>query len=94
MNEKEYIKYLASERHMYAWCLVRYGGMSNAEAESEALDRYPYESPDTDYRGIIFHDEAWHWAMLRLFGEGYWLPHPELVCQSREYQEETQKIDE
>ncbi|MQY21874.1 hypothetical protein NRB20_49870 [Nocardia sp. RB20] len=65
----------------------RYGGLAQVEAESSALRRYPYEQSDEPYRGLILHDEAWHWAMLRIHGEGYPQEHPELVEPPAEYRE-------
>ncbi|WP_218026967.1 hypothetical protein [Nocardia vaccinii] len=57
------------------------------EAESSAVRRYPYEQPDAPYRGLIFHDEAWHWAMARIHGERYAHEHPELAEPPAEYRE-------
>ena len=90
-TEAEYVSYLAAERHLFAWCLVRYGGVSDADAQLKALARYPYEPPGDELRGLIFHDESWHWAMLHLHGEQYWLSKPHLERPSPEYEHEARK---
>ncbi|WP_406673847.1 hypothetical protein WBK31_35620 [Nonomuraea sp. N2-4H] len=41
--------------------------------------------PGEPYRGLVFHDEAWHWAMLGIYGERYWVAHPELADPPPEY---------
>lgn len=86
-TEAEYLANLGDERRSFAWALCNYGGFSAADAHAEALAFYPYEEPGTSYRGLIFHDEAWHWAMLRIHGEGYWRTHPELEQPPREYRD-------
>lgn len=83
-SENEYLEYLKHERHMFAWVLRSYGSYSPADADDAAVARYPYEEPN-DLRGLIFHDEAWHWAMLRIHGEAYWLANPQLEFPSQEY---------
>ncbi|WP_084774556.1 hypothetical protein [Nonomuraea candida] len=84
-SEEEYVTYLRGERRRFAWVMRRYGGLSPSEAEAAALNRYPYEPSDEAYRGLIFHDEAWHWAMLELYGDSYWIDRPELTHPSPEY---------
>jgi len=91
MTEKDYIEYLAHERHMFAWCLVTHGGVTRVAAQTQAEARYPFEIATEPFRGIIFHDMAWHWAMLALFGEQYWLSHPEFQFQSDDYRAESSK---
>ena len=78
-SEENYVAYLTAERRRYAWTLQHQGAYPPPQAEAEALARYPYEPPDAPYRGLIFHDEAWHWAMLHLHGENYWTTHPDLT---------------
>ena len=63
----------------------RYGGMALDESWAAALHCYPYEPSDEPYRALVFHDEAWHWAMLRLHGERYPVEHPELLQPPDEY---------
>ncbi len=65
--------------------MQRYGGLSAAQAQAAALERYPYEAADAPYRGMIFHDPAWHWAMLRIHGDNYTREHPELMNPPAEY---------
>ncbi|WP_459185575.1 hypothetical protein [Streptomyces sp.] len=84
-EEAEYLDYLQSEWHGYAWVMQHHGGLSPQEAREAALARYPYEPADAPYRGLIFHDEAWHWAMLAIHGDRYTAEHPELVDPSPDY---------
>lgn len=86
-REEDYVDYLRSERLRYVWVLVHYGDRSAATAEAEALARYPYEPADAPYRGLIFHDEAWHWAMGALHGDAYPVTHPHLVTPPDEYRQ-------
>ena len=88
-NEDEYCRYLAAERHLYAFVLREHGGLSAAQAHQEAQVRYPYEPADDEFRALIFHDEAWHWAMLHLYGERYWDARPELESPSKAYRSES-----
>ncbi|WP_420008417.1 hypothetical protein [Xanthomonas sacchari] len=83
-TEKEYLEYLKHERHMFAWVLRYYGSHSPADADDAAVEHYPYEPP-SDLRGLIFHEEAWHWAVLRIHGDTYWLANPQLESPSQEY---------
>lgn len=84
-GEVEYLEYLREERSRYAWVLRTHGGVPASTAQEAAERRYPYEPPDAPYRGLIFHDEAWHWAMLELEGEDYTVRRPELVAPSEAY---------
>jgi hypothetical protein len=84
-GEGEYLEYLRDERARYAWVLRTHGGVPAAEADEAAERRYPYEPPDAPFRGLIFHDEAWHWAMLELEGEDYTVRRPELIAPSEAY---------
>lgn len=87
-SEDEYQEYLQSERRSFAWVLHAYGSIDLAEAVEEAEKRYPYEPPDTPYRGLVFHDSSWHWAMIHLYGQGYWWTRPELSEPPQEYRKE------
>src|SRR5262249_26055428 len=51
---------------MFAWCLITYPGLSHADARPASLSPLAYEPAIQPCRGIVFHDEAWHWAMLHL----------------------------
>lgn len=84
-NEEEYLAYLRSERRRYAWVMRRHGGLTLPESWAAALDAYTYEPRDEPYRGLVFHDEAWHWAMLTLHGSSYTVEHPELADPPDEY---------
>ncbi|MCB0062435.1 MAG: hypothetical protein KDE19_09975 [Caldilineaceae bacterium] len=70
---------------MYKWCLIHIGGYPEHEATQEALVFCEYEPPEEEYRWLVFHDEAWHWAMLEIYGNLYWLSKPELLEPSAEY---------
>ena len=84
-SEDEYVAYLAGERRRFAWVMRRYGGLTAAQADAAALERDPYEAGDVPYRGLVFHDQAWHWAMLKIHQDRYWLTHPELASPPAEY---------
>jgi hypothetical protein len=77
--------YLGGERRRFAWVMQRHGGLTAAEAEAAALEQYPYEASDVPYRWLVFHDRAWHWAMLRIYQDLYWVEHPDLARPSAEY---------
>ncbi|MFD7686939.1 hypothetical protein [Streptomyces sp. NPDC059781] len=78
-SEAEYLDHLHAERRAYAWVMRHYGGLTPAQATEAALEWYPYEPEGRAHRGLVFHDEAWHWAMLAIHGDRYTLDHPELV---------------
>ena len=84
-DEAEYVATLAAERHLFAWCLIHYGGRAPADAVAEAEAWYAYEPASASQRWLIFHDEAWHWAMARLFGAGYWQARADLARPSEAY---------
>ncbi|MDG4864443.1 hypothetical protein P8605_40490 [Streptomyces sp. T-3] len=84
-SEAEYVACLEGERRCYAWVMRQYGGMPPDRARAAALESYPYEPSTEPHRGLVFHDEAWHWAMLTLHGSGYWAAHPELADPPPEY---------
>ncbi|MFE7838470.1 hypothetical protein ACFU53_21155 [Streptomyces sp. NPDC057474] len=83
--EDKYLDLLQGERRRYAWVMRRYGGLTLTESWAAALDSYPYEPADQPCRGLAFHDEAWHWAMLTLHGTCYTREHPELADPPAEY---------
>ncbi|MFI7008472.1 hypothetical protein [Streptomyces sp. NPDC050145] len=78
-DEAEYLDCLRSERRAYAWVMRHHGGLSPARAEEAAAVCYPYEPADAPFRGLVFHDEAWHWAMTAIHGGQYVTERPELV---------------
>jgi hypothetical protein len=90
-EDGEYKEVLLGERHMFAWVLETYGKFSREDVQSKAISFYKYEDPGTECRGLIFHDLAWHWAMIELYGEGYWHERPELEKPSIEYKQENKK---
>ena len=92
-SRTEYLRYLAGERHMFAWTLRRYGGLSAQAAKQRALEFYPQEPLANEYRWLVFHDSAWHWAMIDVFGEQYWIARPDLVRSDAEYQAESERWD-
>lgn len=92
VEEGAYVASLDHERHMYAWCLARYGGFAPDVAVALAGKAYPHQPPDDAYRDLVFHDAAWHWAMLHILGEGYWRGHPERETPSAEYRAEARRL--
>ncbi|MEV5574586.1 hypothetical protein AB0L06_31515 [Spirillospora sp. NPDC052269] len=66
--------------------MQHHGGLTPEEAEEAALEQYPYEPGGDPLRGLVFHDDAWHWAMLAIHGDRYGRKHPELVHPSPEYE--------
>jgi len=90
-DEISYRDYLAVERHMFAWCLMKLGGRSPPEANAAAERFYSYQAPSEPHRELVFHDEAWHWAMLELFGEEYWISRPGLESPSSDYRAEASR---
>lgn len=88
-DETEYLEYLEHERHMLAWCLVRYSAVSPDVAARVATSFYLYQPASDPNRGLVFHDQAWHWAMLRICGAFYWTSDPKLETPSAEYQMES-----
>ncbi|WP_067470781.1 hypothetical protein [Nocardia amamiensis] len=86
-SEEEYLECLHGERRRFSWVMQRYGGLSPTRAEAAAVERYPYEEASEEpHRGLIFHDEAWRWAMLKIHGERWWIDHPELSSPPDEYE--------
>lgn len=84
-SDDEYVQYLQDERRRFAWVMQRYGSLNATQAEAAAVDRYPFEANDAPYRELVFHDQAWHWAMLKIHGDLYWIQHPELLKPPAEY---------
>ncbi|NMM91347.1 hypothetical protein B2J88_44800 [Rhodococcus sp. SRB_17] len=84
-DEGEYTAYLLAERRCMAWALEMLGHLDPDAAAHFAKTMYPYESADDPDRGAIFHDQAWHYAMLRVFGEGYWQKHSDRLNPSTAY---------
>jgi hypothetical protein len=91
-DEAGYVAHLANERSLYAWCLVHHGSFSPEEAMNEATAFYAYEPADHPYRGLIFHAEAWHYAMVKLFGARYWLTHSDYQSASADYHAEARRL--
>ncbi|MFD4672299.1 hypothetical protein ACFWNN_21405 [Lentzea sp. NPDC058450] len=78
-DEDEYVEYLETERLHYAWALEHFGRLTADEARQAALEFYEFEPPDAPYRGIVFHDLAWDWAMQRIMAGcdyPFWHTHP------------------
>jgi hypothetical protein len=82
-THEEYIQYLMAERCAYAWALVNYGNYSQQAANKSAEEFYQLEPRDE----LVFHDLAWHWAMLKIYGSNYWIDRPELLKPPVEYSE-------
>ncbi|MFC4072013.1 hypothetical protein [Actinoplanes subglobosus] len=84
-DEDEYLQCLHDARRRYAWVMRRHAGLDATRAGIAAEKRYPFEASDDPYRGIAFHDEAWHRAMLDIHGNRYWISHPDLAEPPAEY---------
>jgi len=84
-SEAEYLDCLRSERRGYAWVMRHHGGLTPSQARAAALERYPYEPDDAPFRGLVLHDEAWHWAMSVIHGDRYMVELPGLAQPSVEY---------
>ena len=92
-DETEYLSHLRVERHMFAWALERYGDLPSSAAASAAETFYAYEPPSR-YRGLLFHDDAWHWAMLHLHGDNYWMSNPGLETPPVQFEDEWRRISD
>jgi hypothetical protein len=90
-TEEEYVASLNEQRHMYVWCLKSIGGLSDSDANSEAESIYRYKSQSEEHRYLVLHEDAWHWAMLKINGELYWITNPELQTESVEYNQEYER---
>ncbi|MFD6914356.1 hypothetical protein ACFWB2_12045 [Streptomyces virginiae] len=84
-SEEQYLDCLRSERRGYAWVMRHHGGRTHEEAEEAALECYPYEPAGDPLRGLVFHDEAWHWAIRAIHGAAYVVDRPDLVDPSPAY---------
>ncbi len=91
-EEAEYIIYLLHERRLYAWCLINYGQMQVHESYQEASKLYQYYPFDQEDREDVFQEEAWHWAMVKLFGNDYASKHPQLADPPYQYSQESDRI--
>jgi hypothetical protein len=84
-SEDEYVQCLRDERRRYSWVMQRHGDLDAIQADRAAVEQYPYEASDEPHRGLVFHDEAWNWAMRDIYGYEYRISHPHLVAQPAEY---------
>lgn len=91
-DEAEYLFNLQLERQMFAWCLMEYGNIDDAKAKALAEVRYPFEPPEKPYRGAVFHDSSWHWAMIELHGQNYWIANPALEKEPDDYVQRLQQV--
>ncbi|WP_257385202.1 hypothetical protein [Tahibacter caeni] len=93
-DETGYAEYLKHERLLFAWCLQTFADTPAAEAQEAAGTFYEYEPASAPHRGLVFHDEAWHWAMLHIFGPFYWISRPALELPSAEYRRVSDGLSE
>ncbi len=91
LNNSYYSEQIRIEKHMYKWCLIKYGSLNHELADKQANDFYNFESEDNEYKYIVFHEEAWHWAMIKIHGENYWIVDPSLKSIPSEYKDEYMK---
>ena len=86
--DEEYVPYLEAEQRLYAWILVKVGGIEPAEATRRAVARFHYE-PMSE-RGMMTHQGAWRIAMADLFGDH--LRDPEEFGLATEYEAEYKRV--
>jgi len=91
MTEEEYLSSLREQRHMFAWCMVNIGELSIEDAKLASENFYVYEPPTDQNRWLVFHEDAWYWAMRKLKGDQYWESHPEFKDESNEYKQEYER---
>ncbi|HSH96323.1 MAG TPA: hypothetical protein VK968_19405 [Roseimicrobium sp.] len=90
-TDAEYVAILTQERHMYAWTLVTFGAFRTEDAESHALQHYPYD-PVGQNNPFLFHERAWHYAMIELHGSTFWTTKPEILHAPAAYFEEEERF--
>ena len=84
------------ERFTYMLLLQRLGNYTEEDAVAKTLARYPYEPLGTAFRGFVFHDESWQWAMRLIYGDPPNWPSPNSVGVRQildEVYEECRKFD-
>lgn len=59
-------------------CISIYGDTTIENAQQLVKDFHPLQLPISTTDDIVFfsHEPVYHWAMLALYGERYWLTHP------------------
>ena len=92
-TEAEYQVLLVQQGHMYEWCLKNIGNLSEKDARKEAKEFYKYEPVSEKLRWLVFHEDAWHWAMLKIKGENWWVDFPELKEANAEYNREWERFE-
>jgi len=85
--DEEYVPYLEAEQRLYAWILVRVGGVEAEEAMQRAITRFHYEPMHE--RGIMTNTGAWRIAMSDLFGDRR---QPEEFGLAAEYESESRRL--
>lgn len=93
MKEEEYLNQLKQQRHMFEWCLLNVGEYSRDKIKSVSNRLFSYKPESDEYRWLVFHEDAWHWAMLEIKGEGYWCKYPNLKDPSLEYEQECEHYE-
>lgn len=60
-------------------CISTYGNTTIENAQQLVKDFHPLQQPINTTDDVVFfsHEHIYHWAMLALYGEMYWLAHPE-----------------
>ena len=60
-------------------CMSIYGNTTIENAQQLVKNFHPLQQPISTTDDIVFfsHENIYHWAMLALYGETYWLIHPE-----------------
>lgn len=60
-------------------CISIYGNTTIENARQLVKNFHPLQQPISTTDDIVFfsHENIYHWAMIALYGETYWLTHPE-----------------
>ena len=70
-------------------CVARYGKKTNEDAKKLVDNSFIVKEPPFTMMEVRFlvHEEEYHWAMILLYGEGYWKKIPNSYPPSDEYYE-------
>ncbi|AWM42263.1 hypothetical protein C1280_15050 [Gemmata obscuriglobus] len=79
---------MEAEQQLYAWVLVKIGGVEPDEAHRRSVARFHYEPMDK--RGLMTHAGAWRIAMADLFGNH--TRQPEEFGLAAEYEAEVRRL--
>ena len=82
-------KELQSYKREISLCLVRYGGLSEAEARQKVATDHLFEVKNETQLMLIFHEYPYYWAMMMLYGQNnpLWYQDPKLWPPPDDYEE-------